>query len=215
MFTGIIEETGFIKSIVPFGNGLRIQFAGDKVFGDLKIDDSIAINGVCQTVTAINGKFATVEAVEETLKRTTFVKLSPNQRVNLERAMLPTTRMGGHIVQGHVDTVGAVHSINRLHSSTLITIQFPEEYRKYVLEKGSICLDGVSLTISEVSSNSFTVAVIPHTIANTILSEYQIGRIVNLEFDILGKYIENLLLSQTKSEPKPSFLESFIDQPKW
>lgn len=214
MFTGIIEEIGRIISISKFGNGLRINFMGDKVFGDLKIDDSVSINGVCQTVISVHGKTATVEAVEETLNHTTFNQLTVNQPVNLERALLPTTRMGGHIVQGHIDTTGKIIKISNLSASTLFEIEFPAKYRKYIINKGSVCVDGVSLTVSEADQSKFCLSIIPHTLKNTVIAGYKTGTEVNLEFDVLGKYIENLI-KVNPAESKKSFLDRFIDQPEF
>jgi len=197
---------------------MRIEFSGNKVFSDLKIDDSISINGVCQTITSIKNYIATVEAVEETIERTTFKNLKILQKVNLERAMLPSTRMGGHIVQGHIDTTGKVIDIKHLTASTLFNIEFPTKYHNYLVDKGSICIDGVSLTVSEVKENSFLLSIIPHTIKNTIISEYKIGQIVNLEFDILGKYIEknlNYFIDNKQFNSSNSILNKYIDQPEF
>lgn len=213
MFTGIVEEIGTIVSVTSFGNGKRISFSGKKVFSDLKVDDSIAINGVCQTVTQIKDNIATVEAVEETLRLTTFNDiLWANQPVNLERAALPTTRLGGHLVQGHVDAVGRVSAIQKNSASTEISIAFPREFRKYIVKKGSITLDGVSLTVAKLTEDTFTIAVIPHTIENTVLKHYSLLQNVNLEFDIIGKYVENILGIKPSAD---NFLDAFIDQPRW
>lgn len=220
MFTGIIEETGYIKGITRFGNGLRIIFSGNIIFDDLKIDDSVAINGVCQTIIAINANSAVVEAVEETIKLTTFSNLKVNQKVNLERALLPTTRMGGHIVQGHIDTVGTIIGINKLSSSIIYKIEYPNHFSNLLVEKGSICVDGVSLTLSKVEDNKFELSIIPHTLKNTIIDTYKLGQNVNLEFDILGKYILKNMRSMnyTKSTMKnlpESILNKYIDQPEY
>ena len=214
MFTGIIEEIGVVKSLVRFGAGLRIQVQADKVFSDLKIDDSVALNGTCQTVVAINGKSFEVEAVEETLQKTTLSKFKISQRINLERALLPTTRMGGHIVQGHIDCVGTISRINKLSASTQIFVKYPEKYNKYAVTQGSITIDGTSLTIARISPQEFMLSLIPHTMTNTIIDDYRVGQSVNIEFDVLGKYIENLLkYSDSKASSDKSILEQFIDQP--
>jgi riboflavin synthase len=214
MFTGLVEETGIVKSVVPLGNAARIAVEGNKVIDDLKIDDSISLNGVCQTVVKIQNRIFEVDAVEETLRKTTLGSFRPNAKVNLERAVRPETRLGGHIVQGHVDCTGHVVSVVGETISFLLTVNFPQEYSKYIVHTGSICIDGVSLTVARLESNNFTSAVIPHTWKCTTLSQLKAGDSVNLEFDILGKYIERLLGQKDFSLQKPkSFLDNFISQP--
>ncbi len=193
MFTGLIEEIGEIKRIQPFGNALRLTVSAKKVLSDLKIDDSVSINGVCQTAVEVGHDNFTVEAVEETLKKSTFSKFKIGQKVNLERAMLPTQRLGGHLVQGHVDCVGKVKKITDNQSSYLVEISYPSQIGKYLVENGSICIEGVSLTIARLSSETFTLSVIPHTWKVTTFTNLKIGSEVNLEVDLLGKYVEKIL----------------------
>jgi len=193
MFTGLIEEIGIIKAIRPLGKGKRITVQADLIMDDLKIDDSVALNGVCQTVVEVSAKTFDVEAVEETLRKTTLSKLINGQKINLERAVRLGDRMGGHLVQGHVDCTGHVLSIIPESAGNLIWLSFPSQFGKYVVPVGSVCIDGVSLTIAKAEPDKLMVAVIPHTWNVTIFSELKIGKEVNLEFDIIGKYVENMV----------------------
>lgn len=201
MFTGLIEEIGEIKRIQPFGNALRLTVLANKILSDLKIDDSVAINGVCQTAIGIGNDSFTVEAVEETLKKTNFSNFRIGQKVNLERAMLPTQRLGGHLVQGHADCVGKVKKITNNLSSFLVEIVYPNQIGKFIVENGSICVEGVSLTIARITAESFTISVIPHTWKVTTFANLKVGLLVNLEVDLLGKYVEKILSAKqgTKS----------------
>lgn len=199
MFTGIIEEIGAIKSKSPLGNGYRLTVSAKKVLSDVQIGDSISINGVCQTVVQFDDDSFTVEAVEETIKKTTFGYLKPGDNVNLERALLATARLGGHFVLGHVDCFGKIERINRLTAGNEVTVSFPEEYTPLIIPIGSIAIDGISLTVAELSGNQFKVAIIPHTWEKTILAGKSTGDLVNLEFDILGKYIIQLNQKEQKS----------------
>lgn len=214
MFTGLIEEIGTIKDIRQIGGGVRIGVFAKKIMDDLKIDDSISINGACQTVVLKSGDHFEVEAVEETLRKTTLGGFRPGLKVNLERAMLPTTRMGGHLVQGHVECRGKVVSIVPENTGVLVEFSFPQEFDKYVVELGSICIDGISLTIARTTYSRFTVSIIPHTWKVTTFASLKPGDEVNLEFDILGKYIEKLISSGSVKKSS-SGLDKFIDQPEW
>jgi riboflavin synthase len=193
MFTGLIEEIGIIKSISPKGGGKRITVQAKKMMDDLKIDDSVALNGVCQTVVGRMTDTFDVEAVEETIRKTTFNQLTPGKKINLERATKLGDRMGGHLVQGHVDCVGNVLTIHPESAGKLVWISFPEQFRKYVVPVGSVCIDGVSLTVAKVEATKFMVSIIPHTWDVTMFRELKTGAKVNLEFDIIGKYVENML----------------------
>ncbi len=212
MFTGLVEEIGKVQKVQPIGGGRKFTVEARKIFDDLKIDDSVAINGVCQTVTEINGNSFSFVAVEETLSKTTLSELRSGSLVNLERALRPVDRLGGHIVQGHVDCIGTITKTESLSTAVLLWVKFPKEFEKYVVRTGSICIDGVSLTTARVQSNVFMVSIIPHTWEKTILKEYSIGTKVNLEFDIVGKYIEKILGNSSDSS---SIFEQFIDQPEW
>jgi len=209
VFTGIIEEIGIIKNIKSIAQAKKFTIQSHKVIQDLKVDDSVSVNGVCLTVVNINSNVFDCEAVEETLKKSTLKFLKSNQKVNLEGALTLQSRIGGHIVQGHIDTIGSIRQITSENVGKIYTISYPNQYRKYLVEVGSICLDGVSLTISTLNSNSFDVSIIPHTFENTIFKYYEIGDFVNLEFDIIGKYIENFInKSETLEEKLNNFLNS-------
>jgi len=193
MFTGLIEEVGSVTSVQKHGGGLDITVSARVVMDDLSVGDSIAIQGVCQTVVARGRDWFRVIAVEETLSKTTFKMLATGSPVNLERALLPTRRLGGHFVQGHVETIGRIASFEQRDSSWELWVECPEEYLRYVIPLGSIALDGISLTIARVHESQFMVAIIPHTFENTTLRYRCSGDLVNLEFDILAKFVERLL----------------------
>jgi riboflavin synthase len=197
MFTGIIEEKGLLKSIVDRSGGKRITVECTDILSDIKIDDSISINGVCQTVVKIGYNCFEVDAVEETLKKTTIRYWRNEQTVNLERALKMSDRLGGHLVMGHVDTIGEIIQKTELDSSIKYEILFPKEFSKYTIQHGSIAIDGISLTIAENYSTTLLVSVIPHTLSKTNIVELKKGDKVNLEFDMLGKYVEKLLYGKT------------------
>lgn len=200
MFTGLIEEIGTIRTLRPQGGGYRISVSAQAIMDDVAIDDSIAINGVCQTVVARTATTFDVEAVEETMKKTTFGYLRAGDSVNLERAMKLGARMGGHIVQGHVDCRAEVVRIKELGTSWMLTVRVPDVFMKYIVPVGSICLHGVSLTVAEVEDTLVTVAVIPHTWRVTVLHDLSSGSAVNIECDIIGKYIEKLVMGKTDQD---------------
>ncbi len=193
MFTGIIEEMGTVISISKSDVQSKITIKADKIFSDLKLGDSIAVNGVCLTASAISGNTFTADVMNETFSRTSFSKLNPKSHVNLERAMLSGGRFGGHIVSGHIDGTGIILDIKKDDNAVWYTITTENSILKYIIEKGSIAIDGISLTVAKVNGNSFSVSIIPHTSKETILSEKGIGDMVNLENDIIGKYVEKLL----------------------
>ncbi len=188
MFTGIIEEIGTLATVRDLGGGRRLTIAA-RMAPELRVDQSVAVNGVCQTVVDVgNGTFDVV-AIEETLKKTTLGHFVTGTPLNLERAMLPTTRLDGHMVQGHVDATGTVESIEKLATSTLVRVRFDERFAPYVIPVGSITLDGISLTVARLEENELTVALIPHTLALTNATTWRLGGKVNLEFDLIGKYV--------------------------
>ncbi|NLA70120.1 MAG: riboflavin synthase [Clostridiales bacterium] len=193
MFTGIVEEIGVIKSIRKGAKSATLSVAADKIFSDLKIGDSVATNGVCLTVTSISGELYTADVMNETLSRSSLGSLKIGSNVNLERAMAADGRFGGHIVSGHIDGTGKIKSITQDDISIWYTIQADSNIMRYIVEKGSITIDGISLTVARVDRNSFAVSIIPHTAKETILSEKKIGSIVNLENDVVGKYIEKFM----------------------
>lgn len=203
MFTGIVKDIGAIAGIRSQGTSLRltVRYGNEHEFNDLAIDESVAINGACQTVVAFGDKTFDVDTIEETLKKTTLGSLAPGAPVNLERALRPSDRLGGHFVQGHVDCVGTVLGVYDLGGSREIRIGFPEEFQPFIVPVGSIAVDGVSLTVANVRNDSFTVAIIPYTFENTTINNLRDGERVNLEFDILGKYIarQQVLLNDAPS----------------
>ena len=193
MFTGIVEELGHVVRVDPLGDSVRLTIAGPLVVSDATIGDSIAVNGVCLTVTTKSDTEFTADVMQESLNRTTLGLLAENSPVNLERPVTLATRLGGHMVQGHVDGVGTV--ISRQHSDNweIVAIKPPLDLLKYIVEKGSITVDGTSLTVASVSDTEFTVSLIPETLTKTTLGIRQVGENVNLEVDVMAKYVEKLM----------------------
>lgn len=192
MFTGIIEEIGKIVRIEREQANLHL-YVKSSFTNELKIDQSVAHNGVCLTVVAIDGDIYQVTAIAETLAKTHLGSLQVGDAVNLERGMLLNTRLDGHIVQGHIDQTGTCSAIQEEAGSTRFTFQYNPSTGNVVIEKGSITVNGVSLTVVDATRDSFSVAVIPYTLAHTNLQHLQIGNIVNLEFDVIGKYVSRLM----------------------
>src|SRR3989339_557444 len=193
MFTGIIEEVGKVSSLRKNSGIMEITIEAAKIFDDIKIGDSISISGVCLTVTLFKGNSFTVQAVEETISRTTFSKLRSGNNVNLERAVRPIDRLGGHFIQGHVDCIGKVISVKNQSGNLLISISPAKEQEKYIVTKGSIAIDGISLTVTYTKTGEFGISVIPHTVENTTLKGIKPGDNVNIETDIIAKHIEKLM----------------------
>lgn len=188
MFSGIIESLGKVKRILSHQANLSFWIESE-ISGELKVDQSLAHNGVCLTVEEIKGNEYRVTAIEETLQKTNLSKLGEGDRLNLERCLKLSDRLDGHIVQGHVDATGTVQDIKEQEGSWLFTFRYPENFRPLIVEKGSIAVNGVSLTAFNCIENQFSVAIIPYTYANTMFHALKQGDTVNLEFDILGKYI--------------------------
>jgi riboflavin synthase len=193
MFTGIIEEIGHISAIKFIPNGKQLNIVAKTVLTDTKIGDSISVNGVCLTVIQTAQDNFWAEAVGETLKKTTVNLLKTSAVVNLERALQLQSRLGGHIVQGHVNAVGKITNITKLGDNYLLEFNIPDDIRKYIINEGSICIDGISLTVAEIRNNIVKISVIPHTWQNTNLQYRKIGDKINIETDVLAKYIENML----------------------
>ena len=193
MFTGIVEEIGTILSVKKGVKSSALTISGDLIFEDMHIGDSIAVNGVCLTVTNKTKESFTADVMAETLRRSSLGSLKAGSKVNLERAMAANGRFGGHIVSGHIDGIGEIESFVREDNAVWVTVKTPVKLLKYIIEKGSIDIDGVSLTVAYVDNRCFKVSLIPHTAANTILLSKKAGDIVNLENDIVGKYIEKLM----------------------
>lgn len=197
MFTGIVEELGRVAAIQELpDNAIRITIEGPIVLSDANLGDSICVNGVCLTVAQQDGDQFTADVMSETINRTTIGDLLTGSQVNLERPVTLSTRLGGHLVQGHVDAVGEVSAREHSENWDVVTVTPPKELLKYVVEKGSITIDGTSLTVSAVTDSNFSVSLIPSTLDKTTLGIRQIGDRVNLEVDILAKYVEKLVAAQ-------------------
>lgn len=201
MFTGIVEEVGQIRRLAQIANGARLEIAAQTVLADAKLGDSIAVNGVCLTVVEQGTDWFAADLSAETLKRTSLQQARTGTRVNLERALLPTTRLGGHLMQGHVDGTGRLIEAQPVGEGWAVRIGFPAELARYIVEKGSIAVDGISLTVAALGDVWFELAVIPHTWKMTNLSTLERGALVNLEVDILAKYVERMLQILAASKP--------------
>ena len=207
MFTGIIEEVGKIKHIQG-GTNYKLTIAASKILEDIHLGDSIAVNGICLTaISWDNGSF-TVDVMRETLERTSLHRLRAGSFVNLERALAANGRFGGHIVSGHIDGTGEIINIRRDANAVWYKIKTSEKIMEFIIEKGSIAIDGISLTVAKVDRSAFYVSVIPHTLENTILLRKKTGDIVNLENDIVGKYIKSFTDKNSNSTLCESFLKS-------
>ncbi|CAB4991108.1 unannotated protein [freshwater metagenome] len=193
MFTGIVEERGTVASIEQLTNAARVAIRGSVVLSDVRAGDSIAVNGVCLTVVDLGPDYFTADVMEETLKRSSLDAVAAGSEVNLERAARLDSRLGGHLVQGHVDGTGAVLAIEPDAHWTAMRISLPADLGRYVVEKGSITVDGVSLTVVSVDDEGFSVSLIPTTLAETTLGSRQVGDRVNLEVDAIAKYVERLM----------------------
>ena len=193
MFTGIVEEIGKIKRFNISGNSGCIEIEAKKVLEGTKIGDSIAVNGICLTVVSMSDSSFCADVMAETVRRSSLSELSDGDSVNLERAMAADGRFGGHIVSGHIDGTGVIVSKVQEENAVWVTIEAPEEILNYIVEKGSICIDGISLTVASVSDRDFKVSVIPHTGEETTLLKKKTGLKVNLENDIIGKYVGKLM----------------------
>lgn len=198
MFTGIIEDIGHIESIEAINNraGLLLTIASEKIVSDVNLGDSISVNGICLTVTNFTDTNFQVEVMPETIAKTSLEGIANNSRVNLERAMKANARFGGHIVSGHIDGIGKITAIEADGIANWYTVQTCEPLMRYIIMKGSVAIDGTSLTVAGVEGDTFKVSIIPHTSEQTIFSTYQVGTIVNLENDIVGKYIEQFTVKE-------------------
>lgn len=193
MFTGLVEELGTIKSIDLHGTSGTIHINARKVLENTKIGDSIAVNGICLTVTSMRGSSFTADVMAETIRRSSLKSAKSGDKVNLERAMAADGRFGGHIVSGHIDGTGTISSMKKEENAVWVTVDAPAAILKYIVEKGSICIDGISLTVAYVDDRCFKVSIIPHTGEETTLLKRKVGDPVNLENDIIGKYVEKLM----------------------
>ncbi|MCI6165576.1 MAG: riboflavin synthase [Lachnospira sp.] len=198
MFTGIIEEIGHLQSIKRNSRSAVLTISADKVLEGTGIGDSIAVNGVCLTVVGMNGNSFDADVMHETLDRSSLSLLRPDSKVNLERAMAANGRFGGHIVAGHVDGTGRITNVKKDDNAVWYTIKADENIMRYIIEKGSVAIDGISLTVADTGRDYFKVSVIPHTRQLTILSDKRAGDIVNIENDCVGKYIEKFMNSSDR-----------------
>lgn len=210
MFTGIVEEIGTLQGIERGSQSAILHIQCKKVLEGTKIGDSIAVNGVCLTVTTMSNTGYTADVMAETLDRSALGTLKRGSRVNLERAMAADGRFGGHIVAGHVDGIGTIQNITRDETAVWYQISSTPEVLRYIVEKGSITIDGISLTVARVGKTDFSVSIIPHTQANTILADKGVGDIVNLETDIIGKYVEKLLRPQESVKEESKITMEFL-----
>ena len=202
MFTGIIEETGKIIKISSISNGKQFKISSSKILTDLQVNHSVAVSGVCLTVISVNKGSFSVEAVGETLKKTTLAKMKQNQSVNLERAIQMNDRIGGHLIQGHINGIGKIKKINKKGENWYLEVVIPKELNAYVIDEGSISIDGISLTIAYLENTNIGISIIPHTFKNTIIPSYKAGKDVNIEVDFLAKYVEKVLHKQIYQKDK-------------
>ena len=209
MFTGIIEEIGYVKRINQQSRSAQIEIKADKVLGDVAVGDSIAVNGVCLTVVAFDSQHFTADVMPETVSKTNLRELKPGSPVNLERALKLGGRLGGHIVQGHVDAVGTIVEKQILEIAIIYRVATEPELLQYVVPKGSVAIDGISLTVVDVFQDSFTVSLIPHTAHETVLGEKKPGDRVNLESDIIGRYVKHLM-NRNHGEERQALNLSFL-----
>ncbi|MGF1716892.1 riboflavin synthase [Photobacterium chitinilyticum] len=203
MFTGIIEAVGTITALTPKGADISVTVDSGKLdLSDVKLGDSIATNGVCLTVVELTGSGYVADLSLETIQRTAFANYQAGQKANLEKAMLPTTRFGGHMVSGHVDDVAEV--IERTHTGRAIEfwVKAPDHLAKYISEKGSVSVDGISLTVNAIRGNEFKLTIVPHTAAETTMESFKAGRSVNLEVDVIARYLERLMLGEKAADKK-------------
>ncbi|MFZ4525536.1 MAG: riboflavin synthase [Chlorobium sp.] len=214
MFTGIIKDVGRVRGVTRRQGGLRlrVQYNNPKEFNHLSVDESVNINGACQTVVALGEGWFEVDTVEETLSKTTLGALHNGSLVNLERAIRPLDRLGGHFVLGHVDCAAPVQEIRELGSSRELWIAFPENFSAMIVSAGSITIDGISLTVAKLDAQLFAVAIIPFTFAQTTINELKPGSRVNLEFDILGKYVARQLARASSSEKKNAQTDTRLNE---
>ena len=205
MFTGLVEEVGRVSALEA-GEMFRLRLSASQIVEDTRVGDSVSVNGVCLTVNQLDGETLVFNAMPETLRRSALGSLAEGSPVNLERAMSPADRFGGHIVQGHVDGVGEVRGVRREGGAEIWEFGAPEAVLRYVVEKGSICVDGISLTVVSVRNTSFAVSILPQTRENTNLKELGVGDRVNLEADVVAKYVERLL-----GPRRPGVLERSVE----
>jgi len=214
MFTGIIQSIGEVSALEPKGDDLRVRVQTGKLgLENVELGDSIAVNGVCLTVVELPGDGFWADVSGETIKRTGFANIQVGTKANLEKALTPTTHLGGHLVSGHVDGVGEVTQRYNDGRSVRFHLKAPDELAKYIAEKGSITVDGISLTVNAVSGAEFELNIVPHTLQETTMGEFKVGTQVNLEVDIIARYLERLLLGDKAADVKTTNIsESFLQE---
>lgn len=212
MFTGIVEEMGAIRSIRRGAHSAVLSIGAKTILSDLKVGDSVAVNGVCLTATGKDSGGFTADVMHETLDRSSLGALSVGNHVNLERAMAADGRFGGHIVSGHIDGTGHITGLRRDDNAVWYTVEASPALLRYIVEKGSVTIDGISLTVASVETDRFSVSIIPHTAAVTVLGEKRPGDVVNLETDIIGKYVEKLLRPEVPAQPENKITLDFLTQ---
>lgn len=210
MFTGIVEEMGVLRSVRRGAHSAVLSIGAETVLSDLKIGDSVAVNGVCLTATTVDAGGFTADVMHETLNRSSLGALVPGSPVNLERAMAANGRFGGHMVAGHIDGTGTITARRQDDNAVWYTVSAAPSLLRYIVEKGSIAIDGISLTVASVAADRFSVSVIPHTAAVTVLGRKRPGDIVNLETDLIGKYVEKLLRPAEDTAPKGGISLEFL-----
>lgn len=212
MFTGLIEEIGEIKSIEKAAKSARITIKSEKVLKDIKLGDSICTSGVCLTVTEFSSNTFSVDVMAETVRSSNLGKLKPGSKVNLERALRLSDRLGGHIVSGHIDGIGTIVDLQKEENATWVSVETTKNILKYIVHKGSITIDGISLTVAYVDDNIFKVSIIPHTKDETTLVIKKVGDEVNLESDMMAKYVEKLLKYDESVKEKKSMGMDFLKE---
>ncbi|PEU14608.1 riboflavin synthase [Bacillus sp. AFS019443] len=210
MFTGIVEELGTVSNIKQSGEAMELTIHANSILSDVKLGDSIAVNGICLTVTSFTASSFTVDAMPETMKSTSLCMLKPLSKANLERAMAANGRFGGHFVTGHIDGVGTIVSKKQHFNAIYYKIGIPNDLLRYCLQKGSVAVDGTSLTIFDIDESSITISLIPHTVSESIIGEKVAGDIVNIECDMIGKYIKHFISKPAKRDS--SVTESFLQE---
>ncbi|MEH6889668.1 riboflavin synthase [Bacillus sp. JJ864] len=208
MFTGIVEELGTIANMQQTGKAMKLTISAETILTDVNLGDSIAVNGICLTVTSFTPTSFTVDVMPETMRATSLQLLSRGWAVNLERAMSANGRFGGHFVTGHIDGTGTIIDKKRSYNAVYYKIQLPNELLRYCLQKGSVAIDGTSLTIFGIDESSITISLIPHTLSQSVIGTKTAGDIVNIECDMIGKYIERFITQPTSK--KSSITENFL-----
>ena len=212
MFTGIVEEIGVVRGVVSGSEWGSISIGARRVLEGTRRGDSIAVNGICLTVTDLSDTSFSADVMRETLNRSALFRLGTGSHVNLERAMPADGRFGGHIVAGHVDGVGTVANVRRDDTAVWFTVRAAPNILRFIVEKGSVAVDGISLTVAAITQRDFSISAIPHTVANTVLRERERGDLVNLETDVIGKYVEKLLFPTMGKRQDSTITMEFLSQ---